>query len=54
MKLLADMLNEIEQGAKWPKEMNKARAAFMSKDEDDVLNPLANRVLLMLPSVYRL
>ena len=34
--------------------MNQARAAFMAKDEEDNLNTLAYRVLLMLPSIYRL
>ena len=52
--LLAMMLNSIEEGAEWPKQMNKARAAFMAKDENDKLNPLSHRVLLMLPGVYRL
>ena len=48
------MLNSIEAGADWPEEMNEARAAFMAKDEEDKLNPLAYRVLLMLPVVYRM
>ena len=51
---MAEMLNAIEDGAEWPVQMNQSRAAFMSKDEDDALNPLAYRVLLMLPSIYRL
>ena len=51
---LADLFNIIEKGAKWPQQMGKARAAFMVKDEEDPLNPLAYRVLLMLPSAYRL
>ena len=52
--ILAEMLNAIEEGATWPKQMQNARAAFMSKDEEDTLNPAAYRVLLMLPAVYRL
>ena len=48
------MLNNVEQGESWPEEMNEARAAFMSKDDKDTSNPLAYRVLLMLPAVYRM
>ncbi len=51
---LADLFNIIEKGGRWPHQMETARAAFMAKDEDDPLNPLAYRVLLMLPSAYRL
>ena len=51
---LAEMFNRIEGGANWPTQMNESRAAFMAKDEDDELNPLAYRVLLMLPAIYRL
>ena len=51
---LAEMFNCIEDGANWPTQMNESRAAFMSKDEDDEWNPLAYRVLLMLPAIYRL
>ena len=49
---LADLFNIIEKGGRWPQQMEKARAAFMAKDEDDPLNPLAYPVLLMLPSAY--
>ena len=51
---LAELLNIIEEGVKWPTQMETARAAFMAKDLDNALNPLAYRVLLMLPAVYRL
>lgn len=30
-----------------------ARASFMTKDSEDTLNPMAYRVLLMLPVLYR-
>ena len=30
-----------------------ARAAFLTKDAKDALNPLAYRALLMLPTIYR-
>ena len=53
-KYLADMLNDIEGGAPWPEQLNIARAAFLSKGSEDELNPLAYRVLLMLPAVYRM
>ena len=51
---LADMLNDIENGAPWPEQLTTARAAFLSKDPDDELNTLAYRVLLMLPAIYRM
>ena len=51
-KLLARMLNKFDAGADWPEEMNEARAAFMAKVENDMFDPLAYRVLLMLPAVY--
>ena len=51
---LAEMLNLIEEGAEWPKQMKTARAAFLPKDDECLLNPEAYRVLLMLPAVYRL
>ena len=43
----------IEGGASWPKQLNVARAAFLAKEADSDMDPLAYRVLLMLPSVYR-
>ena len=51
---IAEMLNAVESGEQWPQEMQHSSAAFMAKDEEDKLNPLAYRVLLMLPSIYRL
>ena len=51
---LAQMLNCVEAGSNWPSQMNESRAAFMAKDEEDELNPLAYRVLLMAPSIYRM
>ena len=51
---LADMLNVIEEQKVWPKEMLKVRAAFMAKDVQKDKDPLAYRVLLMMPAVYRL
>ena len=50
---LADLLNIIEEGAEWPEPMEVARAAFLTKDAQDMLNPLAYRILLMLPSTHR-
>ena len=51
---LAQMFNAIEKGAAWPEAMSVARAAFMAKEEGIELDPLSYRVLLMLPSAYRL
>ena len=51
---LADLLNDIEKGAPWPEQLTAARAAFLSKDPNDELNPLAYRLLLMLAALYRM
>ena len=50
---LAVLLNTIEEGAEWPEQLLHGRAAFLEKDEDDRFNPLAFRVLLILPTLYR-
>ena len=51
--LLADLLNRIEEEGKWPTPCTRGRASFLSKDSEDTLNPLAYRVLLILPTLYR-
>ena len=53
-KELANFFNMIAGEASWPKQLNLARAAFLAKEVDSDMDPLAYRVLLMLPSVYRL
>ena len=50
---MADMYNNIEQGADWPDGMSKARAAFMQKDENSNDDPTKFRVLLILSAPYR-
>ena len=45
--------NKIEQGAEWPRDLTVGRAAFLSKDVKDTENPLAYRVLLILPVLCR-
>ena len=54
LQQLAALLNVIEKTGRWPKQMQTARAAFLPKDEEDPLEPQSYRVLLMLPTVYRL
>ena len=44
---LAEMFNCIEEGARWPEQTTKARAAFLAKEEESDLDPLAYGVLLM-------
>ena len=51
---LAKLMNLIENNGKWPEQMKSARAAFLPKEEEDPLEPQSYRVLLMLPTVYRL
>ena len=50
---LADMMNIIEEGAEWPKQMNVPRAACTAKEEGNALSPTDYRVLLMMPAAYR-
>ena len=50
---LADLLNAIENGLSWPKDLLEARAAFLSKSSTPDLSPLEYRVLLILPALYR-
>lgn len=50
---LASLLNAIEDGAEWPEDVTVARAAFLAKDADNLENPLAYRVLLIMPVLYR-
>ena len=49
---LADMLNTIELGAAWPKDLLHVRAPLLSKDTDDPYDPAAFRILMILPTVY--
>lgn len=51
---LANFFNMIGGGASWPKQLNVARAAFLATEAGSDMDPLAYRLLLMLPSVYRL
>ena len=51
---LANFFDMIEKGANWPKQLTIATAAFLAKEEDSDMDPLAHRVLLMFASVYRL
>ena len=51
---LAELLNSIEVNGGWPQEITHVRAAFLSKEEEEALDPPGFRCLLMLPAVYRL
>ena len=50
---IATMLKAIEEGAQWPTDLTQGRAAFLSKDSHNTEDPLACRVLLILPTIYR-
>ena len=43
----------IEEGAPWPNDLLKTKAAYLSKDPDKTTDPLAYRVLMILPVLYR-
>ena len=46
---IAALRNTIAGGAAWPTDVCVGRAAFLFKDPADTENPLAYRVLLILP-----
>ena len=46
-------LNTIEDGANWPRALTQARVAFLAKDTTNSLDPLAYRLLAILPTLYR-
>ncbi len=50
---LAKMLNAIEAGSPWPLATLHAKASFLPKDPTKLADPMAYRVLLVLPSLYR-
>eukprot|EP00973_Karenia_brevis_P031843 4393927-Karenia_brevis.AAC.1 len=50
---LAILLDVIENGAPWPETLLHTKASLQPKDPDDQYNPLANRILLILPTLYR-
>ena len=50
---IAQLFNLIEAGAHWPRGIAKARASFLEKDNTKRGEPGAQRVLLMLPAIYR-
>lgn len=50
---LAKLLDAVEGGAKWPDQLKWAKAAFLAKDANDCNNPLASRVLMIMPTLYR-
>ena len=49
----AELMNMVEEGAKWLESSTTARAAFLPKGEEPSLDPLEHRVLLMLSTFYR-
>ena len=49
-----ETLSVIEATGHWPAGNTAARAAFLAKAEEEALEPLGYRVLLMLPVVYRM
>lgn len=52
-KWIAALLNTVEEGAPWPKDVADARAAFLAEDVAKLEDLLAYRVLLILPVLYR-
>ena len=50
---LAKLLRLIEDGKPWPAHLSHTKAAYMEKDPEDRMNPVAYRVLQLLPNLYR-
>ena len=50
---LAKLLDMVESGRPWPQDLQHAKAAFMEKDAGNNHDPLAYRVLQVLPVLYR-
>ena len=50
---LCMLLTLAEAGHPWPSQLLHARAHMLSKDPDDPFNPLAYRLLLITPILYR-
>eukprot|EP00973_Karenia_brevis_P048276 6701899-Karenia_brevis.AAC.1 len=54
LKLLAEILNLVEDGQPWPDSLLHSRAPMLSKNPDKTMDPLEYRILLITPVVYRL
>ena len=50
---LCTLLTLTENGHQWPSQLLHAKAHMLSKDPDDPFNPLAYRLLLITPILYR-
>ena len=50
---MAQLLNLIECGPRWPNAIMHSKGSFHSKDIDKWFDPLAYRILLIKPCLYR-
>ena len=50
---LAELMNKVENGAPWPQGTLHAKASFLPKDPASLADPMAYRILLILPTLYR-
>ena len=53
IRRLVQLLTCIEQGGEWPAALSHATSAYLSKDPNKATDPLAYRVLSLLPVLYR-
>ena len=53
LRWLATMLNEIEKGMKWPRQITEAHATCIPKESRTSHDPLAYRVLPIMSQIYR-
>ena len=52
-KLLTEWMKTIERTRRWPSDQCKARAVFLSKNEDERADPMAYRILKITSTLYR-
>ena len=50
---LATLLNLLEEVAAWPSKLLHAKGAFLCKEPATPYEPMAYRILLVLPTLYR-
>eukprot|EP00969_Alexandrium_andersonii_P100775 4445389-Alexandrium_andersonii.AAC.1 len=53
LRSLADMLNRIEAGARWPPQLTQVACTYMAKKGLSAFDPLGFRGISILACVYR-
>ena len=53
IELIAELLNAVEGGTPWPKELAAPEGLLLDKPGGDPTDPMAKRPIWLLPMVYR-